>query len=277
MSKRILGLLLVLLSGTIWISRWTESEGRRFDQNTRWGEIPPSPALLTSSPESVFYQVKIPSPVRSLSRLPEPLPDFSKPIEPTAAAAPIPQRPAAAEPLPVSTRPPMEQVQPEGDPLQQWLEAVLPALLEGTLPVFVQTAMDRLNTYMEAAGETQLNRRFTQEELDREILRAVERRSRGQVTDLTARIQAGALSGSGTLCFGPQKFAVTAKVSVKVIDQKPHVILHQIRVGSRDLSEPALHRMEHQINRFIDAQRYPLVLKEFRVGSGSVWMRVEQA
>lgn len=162
------------------------------------------------------------------------------------------------------------------DSIQIWVESLLPGILESTLPVFIQVAMDRLDQTMAAAGETELARRFTEKEFDQVVVRAVERRSQGQLSEVTARIENGGFSGSGLVNLGPQKFVVSAKLSVNVRERKPHVVLNEMRVGSLEVSSPTLRILERQINRFIDGQRYPLVLKEFQSGNGSVWMSVER-
>ncbi len=268
--------MLVLLAMMVWMSRWTEVEGSRFDRNIRWGEIPLSPAIVTPLSDPLSYRIKSYAPSR-LSNDSKTMPLIS-PALPKEQTLPLPREESAAVPSAAEIKTAVPQTaSPAAGRMDPWLEVIVPAIFESTLPVFTRTALERLDIYMEAAGENKLTRRFTQEELNREVIRAVERRANGQLSDLSARIQAGAFSGSGTVHLGPQVFHVAAKISVRVADQKPHVILHEIQIGSHDLSPETLHRLEKQINRFIDSQRYPLNLKEFHAGDGSVWMSVERA
>lgn len=274
--KRVLALFLSLLAVAVWLSRWTDAEGKRSIPQIAWGQIPRSPAASVPAAPPLPYQVRsVPPGLKEQSaqvpvrRLEEPAPER---ISPSAPPEPIP--PPVSEPGPSRAASPPSP--PSADPLQNWVEALLPSILESTLSAFVQITLDRLSATMEAAGETELARRFTEQEFDRVVVQTLERRSQGQVSEITARFEPDGFSGSGTVNLGSQKFVVSIKLSVKLFNQKPHMVLREIRVGSLNISRPTLEALEKQVNRFIDAQRYPLVLKEFHPGNGSVWMSVER-
>lgn len=163
------------------------------------------------------------------------------------------------------------------DPPQQWIESLLPAILESTLPVFVQVSLEHLDRLMEVAGERELARRFTEKEFQQVVSGPIQQRSRSQLSNLTVEIHGDGFLGKGTINLETVQWVVSAKLGIKVVEERPHIVLRQMKVGSFDVSRATLQLMEKQVNRFIDSQQYPLWVKEFQFNERWVWVSVERA
>ncbi len=156
-----------------------------------------------------------------------------------------------------------------GSPLLNWLE--------NFLPVFVSVFNDRLTKYMEAVGEKELTRRFSEAEFGELVLREVERRFPGQVTGIQTKIHPDGFTGSGDVHLVMLKFRVEAKIGIVVKDFKPNAILQNIRIGKIDLPSPLLKFLQERVNQAIDRKRYTLRVKEYKLNEGYALISVEVA
>ena len=156
-----------------------------------------------------------------------------------------------------------------GSPLVNWLESFL--------PVFVSVFSDRLVKYMEAVGETDLARRFTETEFQELVLREVQRRFPSQVTDVQTKIHPDGFVGSGTVHLGLLKFSVEATIGIAVQNYRAHAVLQNIKIGKFSLPDALLKLLETRINTTIDQTKYSLKIKEYKLNEGYAWISVEVA
>lgn len=284
--QRVIKLLVLLLLVTVAISLWVRSATRTPTRGIHWGEVPvlARPAARPAAPE-LPYQIQtelpwtaarastpppVPSPV-SLSATPRSL---APAVSPPPGVAPSAVKPESAKPAEKPV--PAPALVSPADSMQQWIESLLPAILESTLPVFIRVAMDRLDRMLEVAGEKDLSRRFTDTEFRRVVIDTVQAKSGGQISDLSAEIHGDGFHSSGTVNLGNLKLIISATTGIQVVEQRPHILLKELRVGSFEISSSTLRLLEKQMNRTIDSQQYPLLVKEFRFNEGWVWMAVER-
>ncbi len=156
-----------------------------------------------------------------------------------------------------------------GSPLVNWLE--------NFLPVFVSVFSDRLSKYMEAVGEKQLARRFTDTEFGELVVREVQRKFPGQVTNVKTQIHPDGFVGSGDVHLGILNFRVEARLGIVVRNYRPHAIVQGIKIGKFSLPEPLLKLLETRVNTTIDQTRYSLKVKEYKLNEGYAWISVEVA
>lgn len=157
----------------------------------------------------------------------------------------------------------------EGSPLMGWMEKFL--------PVFVDVFTVRLSRYMEVAGEKELHRQFTQIEFQDLVVREVQRRFPGQVKGIQAEIHPNGFVGSGTVKLGLLSFPVRARLGIKVVEERPHVLLEEIQVAKVPLPRPILKLLESRINANIDQGDYPLKIKQYTLREGYAIISVELA
>ncbi|MDO8730131.1 MAG: tetratricopeptide repeat protein [Candidatus Omnitrophota bacterium] len=157
----------------------------------------------------------------------------------------------------------------QGSPVINWLESFL--------PVFVSVFTDRLSKYMEAVGEKELERRFTEVEFGELVVREVQRRFPGQVTGIQTKIHPDGFVGSGNVHLGMLKFPVEAKLGILVENSRPHAVIHSIKIGKIPLPEALLKFLEIRVNSTIDQTKYLLKVKEYKLNEGYAWISVELA
>ena len=156
-----------------------------------------------------------------------------------------------------------------GSPLINWLE--------NFLPVFVSVFTDRLSKYMQAVGETELARRFTDAEFGELVVREVQRRFPGQVTDVKTQIHPEGFIGSGNVHLALFSFSVETHIGIEVKNFRPHAILRALKVGKFSLPDSLLKLLETRINASIDRKNYPLKIREYKLNEGYAWISVEVA
>lgn len=156
-----------------------------------------------------------------------------------------------------------------GSPLINWLE--------NFLPVFVNVFTERLSKYMAAVGEKKLARRFTEVEFGELVVREVQRRFPGQLSDVKTKIHPDGFVGSGNVHLGILKFTVEVRLSIVVKNYRPNAVVQGIKVGAFSLPEPLLKFLEERVNANIDSTRYPLKVREYALNEGYAWISVEVA
>ncbi len=156
-----------------------------------------------------------------------------------------------------------------GSPLVNWLE--------NFLPVFVSVFSERLSKYMEAVGEKQLSRRFTDVEFGELVVREVQRKFPGQVTHVKTQIHPDGFVGSGDVHLGILNFRVEAKLGIVIRNDRPYAIVQSIKIGNFSLPEPLLKLLETRVNTTIDRTKYSLKVKEYKLNEGYAWISVEVA
>ena len=156
-----------------------------------------------------------------------------------------------------------------GSPLVNWLE--------NFLPVFVSVFSERLSKYMEAVGEKQLSRRFTDVEFGELVVREVQRKFPGQVTNIKTQIHPDGFVGSGDVHLGVLKFRVETKLGIVVQNARPHAVVQGIKIGNFSLPDTLLKLLETRVNARIDETRYTLEVTEYKLSEGYAWISVEVA
>lgn len=184
--------------------------------------------------------------------------------------------------LPVSvlqapgTPPPPTEAAPEQS-TEIVLEADTPIVnwLEGFLPVFVDVFSDRLAKYMDAAGERELTRRFTEFEFRDLVVRQVQRRFPGQVSEIQTHIWPEGFVGTGKVKLGILTFNLSARIGIVLADDRPHAILHEVKAGLLSIPGPLLKMLEKRVNSSIDRADYPLRVTRYELHEGYALISVE--
>ena len=148
--------------------------------------------------------------------------------------------------------------------------------MEVSVPLFIQVSADRLAQTMEAVGETDVTRKFTQQEFEQMVLRSVRGRLRHQVSDLVVQIRPDGMVGSGRVRLGRFTFPLSSRMEITLVNDRPHVVIHETMVADVPLPEGMRTLLEIQINRIIDKSRYPVRFKRFEFREDALWITVER-
>ena len=186
-----------------------------------------------------------------------------------ASGAPFPTTaPASKAPSPPAATPAETDQRLEvGSPITKWLE--------GFLPIFVEVFADRLARYMQVIGEKSLTRRFTEEEFREMVVRRIEQRFPGQIKHVVTKIRPEGFVGSGTVKLGILQFQVSAQMGIVLQEERPHVEIHEVRIGAIPVPAPLLKFLERQVNVSIDQKQYPLKVKRYELREGYALISVE--
>lgn len=204
---------------------------------------------------------------------PVPLPPPPVPLAPRVAPAPRPPLPAArpAEPVP-SLPPPPSAATPDlmaGASIVGWFESAL--------PIAVRMFADQVSAYLVLAGEQAYTRQITQRDLELQLLQRVRARLARQVQRVTATIRPDGIVGSATVSLGQMTFPVAARVGVAAVDDRPHVLLHEVTIGAMRVPGPLLRLLESRVNQVIDRERLPVKITRIEFGDGYAMITAERA
>ena len=183
----------------------------------------------------------------------------------TKTALPIPPRTVALEEeaLPEVSSPMLA----EGTPVMKWLE--------GFLPTYVEIFLERLSRYMEAVGETRLTRRFTEQEFEQLVVRRIHQKFPRQISGITVKIRPNGFIGSGTVQLGILSFPVKSRIGVVVVQERPHAVIHEIKIGNLVMPKSLRKILEKRINETIDRSQYPLKITKYDLQNGYAEISVE--
>lgn len=162
----------------------------------------------------------------------------------------------------------VEQPLMAGIPLFGWAQK--------TLPVFVQVFADRLAKYMDGVGETDLTRKYTGEEFQKIVLERVQQLFPGQIRDVKIKIRPKGYVGTGIVRLGPFSFPVEGHLGIEVVNDRPHVIIREIRVWKVPVMEALRKQLAAQVNRTIDTLRLPIKVKAYETREDYCWITVER-
>ncbi len=154
-----------------------------------------------------------------------------------------------------------------GIPIVTWLQ--------GFLPNFAGVFSERLARYMKAAGLRTLTRRYTEDEFRELVVRRIQERFPGQVTDIETEIHPGGFYGSGTVHLGPLSFPTEGRVGIQIVDEQPHVEINEIKVGTLAAPDWLRRFMETQVNEAIDQEAPLLKIKRYELGEGWALISIE--
>ena len=155
-----------------------------------------------------------------------------------------------------------------GTPLFSWSERIL--------PIFVQTFADRLAKYMEVAGEKELSRKYTEEEFRKIVLRRVQERFPGQIQVNEMAIGPNGYTGSGSARVGFLTFALSGRIGIQVEKERPHVVIHEMRVWKIPVPELVRNRLAQRVNQMIDGLKLPLKVTQYDFKEGYVVIHVKR-
>lgn len=154
-----------------------------------------------------------------------------------------------------------------GSPILGWLEA--------SLPTFVEVFAKRLVVYMESVGERELSRRYTEEEFREQVVRRVRELFPGQIGDIATRIRPDGFRGSGSVRVGLLTFQVEGRVGITVVEERPHAVIHELKVGPLEVPGPLRKVVETRVNQAIDRLQLPLKVTRYETKDGYAWITVE--
>lgn len=190
---------------------------------------------------------------------------------PSAAVSPksVSAEPAAAPALPALFSGPAASAS------YAWVEILLPAVMESTMPVVMDTAMHRLTSAMEAAGEHSLARRFTEEEFNRFVVDYVNRESGGQLRSMRVGLRPEGFLFQAQAFLGKDQFPVSGLIRFSLSGATPQLSIKELKIASHEVSGKTCGQLEKLVNQKITQKNYPLQVKEFQMKDGAVWMSVE--
>ena len=154
-------------------------------------------------------------------------------------------------------------------------EMILLGVLRSSLPSFVEICTARLARAMEAAGEQELEKNFSEEELQRWAVSQLERRSAGMLSEVGVMIHDKSFIGSGWVGLGPRKVRMMAQVGVEMVEGTPRLSLRRVRMNGSDVPEELLRRVELEVNRAVGNRRIALRIRDLDLHEGSAWIRAE--
>ena len=156
-----------------------------------------------------------------------------------------------------------------------WVEIILPAVMESTMPLVMDTAMHRLTSAMEAAGEHSLARRFTEEEFNRFVVDYVNRESRGQLRSMRVALRPEGFLFQAQAFLGKDQFPVSGLIRFSLAGVTPKLSIKELKIAEHTVSDKTCGQLEKLVNQKIGQKNYPLQVKEFQMKDGAVWMSVE--
>lgn len=149
------------------------------------------------------------------------------------------------------------------------------AFLESSLPAFLKVTADRLARHMEAVGEREIGREFTQQEFQRIVVQNVQDRLLGQISEVTTEISPDGITGSGVVQIGRLKVPLSCRVGLLVKDQRPTLVIYEVVVNGVAIPEAMRNLIGIQVNRRLNQERYPLRFRDLHLREGSLFMSVE--
>ncbi len=235
---------------------------------TEMGQETPAgvPRRLVASPLTPATSPETPAPFSVRRDLPPPVS-----TEPAGA----PSRPLAFPLMPAaSAMPSLFSGQAAADSYA-WVELLLPALMESTMPLVMDTAMHRLTSTMDAAGEHSLARRFTEEEFNRFVIDYVNRESRGQLRSMHVLLRPEGFLFQAQAFLGKDRFPVSGLIRFSLAGATPKLSIKELTIASHTVSDKTCAQLEKLVNQKITQKNYPLQVKEFQMKDGSAWISVE--
>ncbi len=184
-------------------------------------------------------------------------------------------QPVSAELTPVKPVIPLQEVLPAS--AAESLEAQTPLAdwLGKFLPIFVQVFEERLTQYMKSVNIKKLERRYTEPEFKELVVRRVRERFPGQVTDVDTKIHRDGFVGSGKVRIGPLEVPMQVKIGIQLVEERPHALVREVKVGALTAPEALLKLLEQRINQGIDEQPSPLRVKKYELNEGYALIAVE--
>ena len=206
-----------------------------------------------------------------------------------AAPAPIPAGEPAAGPSPAETQAPLAPppllgaLQPSPQekqaPPQEAAAVKLPkepmSFLEAAIPMFVELTTRRLASYVRGAGETEVVRSCSQEELQQIVTEAVRSRLRDRAREVQVEIHPDGLLGSAVLLAGPVPVHLSCRSGVTVVGGRLHLAIRELKVEGLGVPAAVNALLQKRINHLIDQRRYSVRFRQLQLYEGSLFMSAE--
>lgn len=147
--------------------------------------------------------------------------------------------------------------------------------VELALPMFIEAFDTRLARYLEAVGERQLTRIYTEKELRLVVIDKVQAQRPGAIQEPMVRIYPDGFHGSMKLNMGGLNAKIQGRVAFKTVDGRLHIRLSELFINGQVVSSDLLKVMEQETNQIIDSQKMLLEVSEFSTREGTVLISVE--
>ncbi|MBI3333577.1 MAG: tetratricopeptide repeat protein [Candidatus Omnitrophica bacterium] len=156
-----------------------------------------------------------------------------------------------------------------GSPLMNWLE--------DSLPVFVELFAGRAIRYMASMAQREVTQKLTEEEFRKMLSRRLNERFPGQVSEISAKIRPDGMTVSLTVSLGMAAFPLSWKVGVQVVEERPHVVVQELKAAGLSVPEEIRGVLEARVNQAVDRLQWPLKVKRCELKEGYAWVSVESA
>ncbi|MBI4314021.1 MAG: tetratricopeptide repeat protein [Candidatus Omnitrophica bacterium] len=151
------------------------------------------------------------------------------------------------------------------------LEAGVPVFgwIEKSMPAFVEVFASRLAGYMKGVGETEVRRKLTEKDFKELVVRRVQEKFPGQMTDVVFDIEPDGFKGSMSVRVGMMWFPVAGKAKLTAVDGRLHVEVSELTVGHIPAPEALRTILETGVNETLDQTDLPLRIEQFEtIGDG---------
>ena len=163
-----------------------------------------------------------------------------------------------------------------GSPAVDTKTSFILAGLELGLPMFVNAFEERLARYMSVVNEKELTKLFTDDDFEVHILKRVQGEFPGALKEPKVKIRSDGFQGSLKMKLSEEMNArLAGRVGIQVVEDRPHVVLYDLKVDEKEVSPALLKSLEWSINTMIDGHEFPLKVKRFWMYEGSVMITVE--
>ena len=147
--------------------------------------------------------------------------------------------------------------------------------VELALPMFIEAFDTRLARYLEAVGERQLTRVYTEKELRLVVINKVQAQRPGAIQEPLVRIYPDGFHGSMRLSMGGVNAKIQGRIAFQTVNRRLHIRLSELFINGQLVPSDLLKVMEHETNQIIDGQEMLLDVSEFSTREGIVRISVE--
>ncbi len=226
-------------------------------------------------PEAEAAQVPPASPQQAVSPSPQqpPAPAAHQPNIKPAALTPLDLFLGTRKQLDAAAQPAAE----DSSAISFRLEGPTLFVLESAIPLIVDIFSQRMIRYLGILERRELSRHYSEQEMQRHIVKSLEWRMKGILAETTTHIRSDGFIVSGKINLGSRHLWLFAHVNVSVVDEKPYLSMVKLKLGKEEVPVEVLHRLEERINQSIIELRSPLRIKKFWLNDGWVFISVTLA
>ena len=129
--------------------------------------------------------------------------------------------------------------------------------------------------YLGLLERQELSRHFSEQEMQRHIVKSLEWRMKGILAETTTHIRSDGFLVSGRINLVNRHIWLFAHINISVVDERPYLSLVKLKIGKEEVPVEVLHRLEERINQSIIDLRSPLRIKKFWLNDGWVFISVK--